>query len=186
MEGVDRNTSYQPRSAKVILVALLMEGVDRNSLIFRPPILHKVVALLMEGVDRNRCSCASLQRSRLSPSSWRAWIEIALRPYHGGPSSVALLMEGVDRNAARNFHPELPAEVALLMEGVDRNTSDRSADQRTSQSPSSWRAWIEIRSAHHTAATCASPSSWRAWIEIFSSSSSLRMNPSRPPHGGRG
>ena len=34
----------------------------------------------------------------LSPSSWRAWIEIMQEAEKSGRSVVALLMEGVDRN----------------------------------------------------------------------------------------
>ena len=34
----------------------------------------------------------------LSPSSWRAWIEISLHPSGKSSTMVALLMEGVDRN----------------------------------------------------------------------------------------
>ena len=57
----------------------------------------------------------------LSPSSWRAWIEMLGEGWHVGSFQVALLVEGVDRNTA-------PAvafswrQVALLVEGVDRNS----------------------------------------------------------------
>ena len=34
----------------------------------------------------------------LSPSSWRAWIEISIKNLYMGEVEVALLMEGVDRN----------------------------------------------------------------------------------------
>ena len=61
------------------------------------------------------------QENRKSPSSRRAWIEIACRWGLLHLRQVALLAEGVDRNSAR-------------------------ADQlnRYSRSPSSRRAWIEI------------------------------------------
>ena len=57
-----------------------------------------MVALLAEGVDRN--SCCTLFRGSLgvSPSSRRAWIEIACPPTFSRPLDVALLAEGVDRN----------------------------------------------------------------------------------------
>ena len=57
----------------------------------------------------------------LSPSSWRAWIEIR---------SMRGRSEGY--------------RVALLMEGVDRNLSACDTLHKGGQSPSSWRAWIEI------------------------------------------
>ena len=57
----------------------------------------------------------------LSPSSWRAWIEIWCVLSVGGLWVVALLMEGVDRNQRSG--------------AVSRSQT---------MSPSSWRAWIEI------------------------------------------
>ena len=58
-------------------VALLAEGVDRNS--FNIPQIPQLatVALLAEGVDRNSRAARSLAVKALSPSSRRAWIEIA-------------------------------------------------------------------------------------------------------------
>ncbi len=57
------------------------------------------VALLAEGVDRNKEINALFSNIRKSPSSRRAWIEIAdiMQQRHDG--DVALLAEGVDRNS---------------------------------------------------------------------------------------
>ena len=79
------------------MVALLAEGVDRNTfgLILR---LKHSVALLAEGVDRNnQVPRLDITRSR-SPSSRRAWIEIAPGCRRESAYTVALLAEGVDRN----------------------------------------------------------------------------------------
>ena len=59
-------------------VALLAEGVDRN---LSPAKLMRFlpVALLAEGVDRNLAISAVFCASLASPSSRRAWIEIACR-----------------------------------------------------------------------------------------------------------
>ena len=64
----------------------------------------ETVALLAEGVDRN-CAIAPYQAATfVSPSSRRAWIEIAQhRPQHR-PAVVALLAEGVDRNLLWGAH----------------------------------------------------------------------------------
>ena len=57
-------------------VALLAEGVDRNKKSPMPPVDGRV-ALLAEGVDKKyRAQCRG-RRPRRSPSSRRAWIEIA-------------------------------------------------------------------------------------------------------------
>ena len=56
-----------------------------------------------------------------SPSSRRAWIEIAALGGIGVPTLVALLAEGVDRNYEMMQNDELDKMVALLAEGVDRN-----------------------------------------------------------------
>ena len=59
----------------------------------------------------------------LSPSSRRAWIEIAIwicpMPHM---FAVALLTEGVDRNCIYTGYLGGEAQVALLTEGVDRNS----------------------------------------------------------------
>ena len=80
-----------------------------------------LVALLAEGVDRNVLRWASRLYCRLSPSSRRAWIEIADDIPADAPAIVALLAEGVDRNTVGLELPEGIVEVALLAEGVDRN-----------------------------------------------------------------
>ena len=55
-----------------------------------------------------------------SPSSRRAWIEIAKTPCTYCRCIVALLAEGVDRNTCPLWkYTDKP--VALLAEGVDRN-----------------------------------------------------------------
>ena len=121
---------------------------------------------------------------------------------------VALLAEGVDRNISCPAGTNR-AQVALLAEGVDRNVDHIGLISDTQQSPSSRRAWIEMRcdimvtllprvallaegvdrnipeppGAH---IRCASPSSRRAWIEMKSSPSSSVISVSRPPRGGRG
>ena len=78
-------------------VALLAEGVDRNSQIAIEyyPIY---VALLAEGVDRNQPGIDFISFYQLSPSSRRAWIEIAASLVSTPTQKVALLAEGVDRN----------------------------------------------------------------------------------------
>ena len=64
-------------------------------------------------------------------------------------TKVALLAEGVDRNFSPLEHP-VPRVVALLAEGVDRNTYYDPRLAALGESPSSRRAWIEIRiDGHH-------------------------------------
>ena len=58
---------------------------------------------------------------------------------------VALLAEGVDRNQALAGNAHLLGKVALLAEGVDRNIFVFMAVCRLLSSPSSRRAWIEIK-----------------------------------------
>ena len=58
--------------------------------------------------------------------------------------AVALLAEGVDRNNPNEFAEERYI-VALLAEGVDRNSTKDYKTARGEKSPSSRRAWIEIR-----------------------------------------
>ena len=76
---------------------------------------------------------------------------------------VALLAEGVDRNWRYLVEFE-GYSVALLAEGVDRNEMPICVDVEDNKSPSSRRAWIEIR--RRRLADC--------------------MEYSRPPRGGRG
>ena len=79
------------------------------------------VALLAEGVDRNLPSSTPRHAASRSPSSRRAWIEIAQATCWSYEQAVALLAEGVDRNTSL-MAILLRCQVALLAEGVDRNT----------------------------------------------------------------
>ena len=99
------------------------------------------VALLAEGVDRNVVDDSHLE---------------ALE-------GVALLAEGVDRNC-QLAEGILCREVALLAEGVDRNSCLQVESSKPAPSPSSRRAWIEIKSKRI----------------------GERKMKSRPPRGGRG
>ena len=58
----------------------------------------RLVALLAEGVDRNITTVVMPTVMSESPSSRRAWIEIACPTDFGNQNQVALLAEGVDRN----------------------------------------------------------------------------------------
>ena len=78
-------------------VALLAEGVDRNLTFGHGITPFRMVALLAEGVDRNLLLGIISGRLEMSPSSRRAWIEIAALSPSGRPQRVALLAEGVDR-----------------------------------------------------------------------------------------
>ena len=80
----------------------------------------------------------------MSPSSRRAWIEIAEPSEQWTARAVALLAEGVDRNRCRAAGADPGATVALLAEGVDRNGLIVKAIQSYLKSPSSRRAWIEM------------------------------------------
>ena len=102
-------------------VALLAEGVDRNLKNIATKANGAGVALLAEGVDRNIVCSPPIRQNAESPSSRRAWIEIADAETLSVKPLVALLAEGVDRNrngCGRSVHLKL---VALLAEGVDRN-----------------------------------------------------------------
>ncbi len=79
-----------------------------------------------------------------SPSSRRAWIEIPRPQPYRSPRLVALLAEGVDRNMSSIALPKMEI-VALLAEGVDRNATENDAKWEGYRSPSSRRAWIEMR-----------------------------------------
>ena len=127
---------------RICWVALLAEGVDRNK-IKSSAGSAQTVALLAEGVDRNSFQAVGKNRTGLSPSSRRAWIEItrcwrlmwlcmspssrrAWIEIHSparlySPPSVALLAEGVDRNSMQIRGTSAHQKVALLAEGVDRN-----------------------------------------------------------------
>ena len=103
------------------MVALHPEGVDRNA--EKMPVIQEQikVALHPEGVDRNRLSLRISRRSRTSPSTRRAWIEIVMRRHFQNLKNVAL-------------HPE----------GVDRNRVACAGGRVGFGSPSTRRAWIEI------------------------------------------
>ena len=141
-EGVDRNSPTTYSCAGPKDVALLTEGVDRNSKAYADYALRSNVALLTEGVDRNVLSGGIAAWGKGSPSSRRAWIEIAIQcapcQLIMSPSSRRAWIE-ILRCQAKSL-PELSpssrrawieiapsphrgrrATVALLTEGVDRN-----------------------------------------------------------------
>ena len=71
------------RAHRRIHVALLAEGVDRNGYQEAWADYRYKVALLAEGVDRNTLASDTGRKTKESPSSRRAWIEIV----HTTPSS---------------------------------------------------------------------------------------------------
>ena len=72
--------------------------MDRNPAESRRTSNNPTVALLAEGVDRNQLVSRHKRQLEQSPSSRRAWIEIALCLADVRLKCVALLAEGVDRN----------------------------------------------------------------------------------------
>ena len=143
------------------------------------------VALLAEGVDRNVGSARRCSPPFWSPSSRRAWIEIWRCWTRKTPPAVALLAEGVDRNTT-GVIALAAARVALLAEGVDRNTRDQFSVSSSQASPSSRRAWIEIRS-HSPAAQKALVALLAEGVDRNSGGTGSPSLPSgRPPRGGRG
>ena len=105
------------------IVALLAEGVGRNQA-QRTACKSRKVALLAEGVGRNPRKSAGISGYIIgSPSSRRAWVEIALAVPCIGVGNVALLAEGVGRNSA------CLAPAPCTAAG----------------SPSSRRAWVEMQ-----------------------------------------
>ena len=62
-----------------------------------------------------------------------------------GRPTVALLAEGVDRNLDDVDCVNDEVKVALLAEGVDRNQRTRNGYTAQTASPSSRRAWIEMK-----------------------------------------
>ena len=124
-----------------------------------------LVALLAEGVDRNPVCSSGCSDASGSPSSQRAWIEIICRSAPSLRRRVALLAEGVDRNGVALRYCS-HRRVALLAEGVDRNKCLYFTRHSCSRSPSSQRAWIEIKNHPLLGLVDRSPSSQRAWIEI--------------------
>ena len=115
--------------------------------------------------------------SQWSPSSRRAWIEIAVRVLCFKGHGVALLAEGVDRNWTSSGSIICAVHVALLAEGVDRNWQSWTQSIMHWPSPSSRRAWIEIGLIPLLQRDLVSPSSRRAWIEIPSAACSCRSCP---------
>ena len=79
-----------------------------------------------------------------SPSSRRAWVEIAVVVNPLATSAVALLAEGVGRNHKSLARATEGVKVALLAEGVGRNTDKMRSKANLDLSPSSRRAWVEI------------------------------------------
>ena len=67
--------------------------------------MYRRVALLAEGVDRNRVMLDMSGSDASSPSSRRAWIEIAMAEGLAEAIDVALLAEGVDRNMLMDLPP---------------------------------------------------------------------------------
>ena len=87
-EGVDRNFPPDVDEDTAAMVALLAEGVDRNFELPEAQPDDVEVALLAEGVDRNLMISRLASTLRLSPSSRRAWIEMAGPAYqHPAPPS---------------------------------------------------------------------------------------------------
>ena len=101
------------------------------------------VALLAEGVDRNIREEGAQTRTLGSPSSRRAWIEIA-----SGIKIAVDVESPSSRRAWIEISQQIPLYsrpcVALLAEGVDRNHPDVARHLHASSSPSSRRAWIEM------------------------------------------
>ena len=82
----------------------------------------------------------------LSPSSRRAWIEIAgaTKTAASETKSPSSRRAWIEMQEASERHG-LFKGVALLAEGVDRNIHDPSKIKYKLESPSSRRAWIEIK-----------------------------------------
>ena len=98
---------------------------------------------------------------------------------------VALLAEGVDRN---HFAPDArpPKRVALLAEGVDRNALGTLVRNEQLKSPSSRRAWIEIRAANGTSVSKKVALLAEGVDRNIDCARRLKNLPGRPPRGGRG
>ena len=80
----------------------------------------------------------------MSPSTRRAWIEIAKEKPALQAKRVALHPEGVDRNIKALKGKQFDYPVALHPEGVDRNPEYDMTTAKKMKSPSTRRAWIEI------------------------------------------
>ena len=123
---------------------------------------------------------------KLSPSSRRAWIEIPFRSQRAPSARVALLAEGVDRNAHKALEVLPDDTVALLAEGVDRNELAPPLAATDKASPSSRRAWIEIKSPVRSS-NFASVALLAEGVDrntVLYLLAWLRFR--RPPRGGRG
>ena len=101
----------------------------------------------------------------LSPSSRRAWIEIACNGSHQNDANVALLAEGVDRNIRKEDYGTAPKSPSSRRAWIEMLIEIK-FERISSQSPSSRRAWIEISVQRLQHSRRRSPSSRRAWIEI--------------------
>ena len=141
-EGVDRNREISVAAVAACIVALHPEGVDRNDTASKKLWTYPV-ALHPEGVDRNRTFTIFRLTRNASPSTRRAWIEIAYAGGHWLPRVVALHPEGVDRNP-QSGALSFCSHVALHPEGVDRNRVASALLILTVWSPPTRRAWIEI------------------------------------------
>ena len=101
------------------------------------------VALHPEGVDRNRKTAPRMVKSKRSPSTRRAWIEIGSwtrrKQLRTSPSTRRAWIEIQRKHSC--FYPTPP-------------------------SPSTRRAWIEISLLSKCGDRIQSPSTRRAWIEI--------------------
>ena len=123
------------------------------------------VALHPEGVDRNLLLVQHVILRHKSPSTRRAWIEIFVKSSKCcSMCAVALHPEGVDRNHVLKSLLVFVVYVALHPEGVDRN----------------------IQFVCNVWRVCLSPSTRRAWIEIKAAFLAKRHRDGRPPPGGRG
>ena len=189
-------------------VALHPEGVDRNWKIRNWRSHNRRVALHPEGVDRNPAYEDTSVEARRSPSTRRAWIEIAPSSALQCCHTVALHPEGVDRNPVVAAHIKAEQDVALHPEGVDRNRTTPFSRVRSARSPSTrrawiemlrvderglWgrspstrRAWIEIQFTRCFRQSSRSPSTRRAWIEMANAAADSATAAGRPPPGGRG
>ena len=106
-------------------VALLAEGVGRNTLMEMLSLESAPVALLAEGVGRNIADQNEALEVVESPSSRRAWVEIA------ATSTLPPMISASP--SSRRAWVEIPLArlrparvwVALLAEGVDRNYRHR-------------------------------------------------------------
>ena len=122
----------------------------------------------------------------VSPSSRRAWIEMTRAIRSLLMLTVALLAEGVDRNNFWGIDRDVVARVALLAEGVDRNLTKLLADKLTDVALLA--EGVDRNQCLHRPICCAfqSPSSRRAWIEIRRPAGCGGPSGRRPPRGGRG